>query len=601
MLATATPDHLEGHAAPPPLPLATPAETVRLLVGLLPQHVAALTLAALFVVLGTLTTAALVPLARAGATAFGQLSWQSLNGLVAGLIGLFALRSLCQFVQSILAHHVALAVTSALRERVTAHLLELEMRAFQRIRPSDVTTRLTDDLEQVRDALAAVLAEVIPSVLVIAYAIGTVTWMNWRLALASLLGAPLVSLAIARFGSRLHHLAAAGQARQAALAVETQEALQQLPLIRVFGHEGQRVLRLASASQAHRRALWRKALVLAAQSPTIAILQTSALAAVLWVGGREILHGRLEPADLLAFAAAIGIAVDPTLALSQTWSRVQMALASARRVAALQTWGPTMAWPEHSGPTLNLAGDLTCHHVSVTDSAPRPILQDISLRVRPGECLVITGPSGAGKSTLAALLVRLCDPSTGEVRLGSLALSAHAREDLRRAIAYVPQAPTLLAGSVAENLRLGKPEADLPSLRAACRIAQIDDFIDTLPHGYETRVGEGGLPLSGGQVQRLALARAQLVQPRIWVLDEATSALDPQLTTRLLDALLAQRDCMWVLVSHQPEVVWRADQVAVLEQGKLVQLGPPRNLVDQPGLFSELYRPSQFKDTQRMN
>ncbi|HEY9722893.1 MAG TPA: ABC transporter transmembrane domain-containing protein, partial [Oscillatoriaceae cyanobacterium] len=271
-----------------------------------------LVLAGVCVAAASASTFGLVPLAKFAGTAFGHLTAGSLNTLVLGLIGLYAARSLFTFAQSALSAHVALELTARLREELFAHLLAQSLRFHQRQRVADLASRLVQDLGVLQQSLAALLAEFVPSVVVIAYALGYIVFLNWRLALCTFVGVPLVGLAIARFGARLHAISTQVQARVADVFVRAQESLAAILVVKAFGREAGELARFGTANRAHADALWRSALVLAVQSPAIAVLQTAALAGVLWVGGDEILHGRLASADLLAFAAAIGIAVDPT-------------------------------------------------------------------------------------------------------------------------------------------------------------------------------------------------------------------------------------------------------------------------------------------------
>ncbi|MEB3330382.1 MAG: ABC transporter ATP-binding protein [Candidatus Sericytochromatia bacterium] len=575
------PDHAEeGLAAP---------AVLSIVAAYLRPHARWLCLAAALVVGGTAAAAAMVPLARGAAEAFSALTLRDLNLVVAGAVGLFALRGALSFGQAVASSHVALAVTAQLREDAFARLLQLDEVRTRGLRPAELTTRLTTDLDRLREALAAVLAELVPSILIIAYALGSVFVLNWRLALATLIGAPIVGFAIARFGHQLHALAGEGQARVAEVAVRTQETLTALGLVRAFGREAEELERFVKASQDHRQALWRAAWLGAAQSPVVATLQAAALGGVLWVGGWEILEGRLQPPDLLAFAAAIGIAVDPTLAVSHAWSRIQVALASARRVCVLLTVGPLLQADPGAAQLGPVSGGLTLTEVDFAYPGGPPVLERVSLVVPPGEHLAVAGRSGSGKSTLAALLVRLTDPSGGEVALDGRRLSGIRPAELRRAVALVPQHPMLFAATVAQNLRFGWPGASEAELWRVLRLAQAEAFVRALPEGLETIVGEGGAGLSGGQCQRLAIARALLVDPVVLVLDEATSALDPATDAALREALRlhrAGRTTIWV--AHRSAWLEQADRVVVLDGGRIVQAGPPAHLRAREGPYRRL-------------
>ena len=552
-------------------------------------HGPSLALAAVCVAVGSGSAMAMVPLARYAADAFGHLTVGALNVIVLGLVALFALRGAFTFAQAAISSHVALAATARLREDVFARLLALDLAFHRRHRPADLGARLVQDVGLVKDALAALLAELVPSVIIIMYALGYVFWLNWRLALATLVGAPIVGLAIAHFGRRLHDLAGEGQARVSDVFVRAQESLAAAAIVKAFGREAEEAARFTAASQAHRQALWRAAIVGASQSPVIATLQTAAMGGVLWVGGWEIIQGRLKPADLIAFAAAIGVAVDPTLAVSHAWSRIQIALAGARRVVALLAV-PLPAPPPADAPALGpVAGALAAEDVSFAYEPGRPALLAASIQAAPGETVALVGPSGAGKSTLAMVLVRLGDPDAGRVTLDGRDLRTIRTGELRRAIAYVPQDPVLFAGTIGDNLRFGRPDATDADLEAACRVAQAHDFIAALPAGYATSLGEAGGGLSGGQRQRLAIARALVADPTVLVLDEATSALDNATEEALRLALAARmRGRTVVIVAHRLAAIAGADRVYVLADGQVVQAGTPAALLGEEGPYRRL-------------
>ncbi|MFP5504187.1 MAG: ABC transporter ATP-binding protein [Candidatus Sericytochromatia bacterium] len=550
-------------------------------------HLAA---AALCVAGAAASTMALVPLARRAGEVFGDLTMPALNGVVLGLVGLYALRSACMFGQSALGAYVALQVTAKLREAVYGHLLGLQLRYFRRQRSADLSSRLVQDLGLLKDALAAVLAEILPSVIIIVYALGYVTWLNWRLAIATFIGAPLVAIAIGQFGARLGAIATEIQARVSDVFVRAQESLSAVATVKAFGREAEEARRFEGANRAHLDAHWRGALLQSLQSPTIAVLQTSALAGVLWIGGYEIAHGRMDSADMLAFAAAIGIAIDPTLALSTAWTKVQQALGAARRVFELLEADDRLEEPEGAPPVGPVAGAIACEALEFAYEPGRPVLNGLSLAVAPGEVVALVGPSGGGKSTLAQLIMRLEDPLSGRVTLDGRDLRSIPTPALRKLIAVVSQETVLFAGTIAENVAFGRPEADRQAIESACRAASAHDFIMALPDGYDTPLGERGASLSGGQRQRLAIARALLADPRVLILDEATSALDNQAEEAVKGAiarLMAGRTT--IVIAHRMSVIERADRILVVEGGQVVQSGDFESLIAADGAFRRLY------------
>jgi subfamily B ATP-binding cassette protein MsbA len=480
-----------------------------------------------------------------------------------------------------------LAVTAKLREDTFRHLLGLELGFFARHRAADLSSRLVQDLGLVRDALAAAVADVVPAVAIVTYGLGYAFWLNWRLAAATFIGAPLVGWAIGAFGRRLHALSDRSQARVSDVFVRASETLAAIPTVKAFGREADEAARFAEANQAHRGALWDATVIAALQPAAIAVIQTAAIGGVLWVGGHEILAGRLAAADLIAFAAAIGVGIDPTLALSQAWGRLQAAGGALDRVWALLNADERLPEPVNPVPLGSVDGAIEVK--DLVFGYDREVLHGVSLRAEPGEIVALVGASGGGKSSLASLILRLYDPWQGSVSLDGRDLRTIANAELREAIALVPQDPVLFAGTVAQNVAYGRPGASRQEIMDACLAANAHAFIQDLKGGYDAEVGERGNGLSGGQRQRLAIARALLANPRVLVLDEATSALDTEAAALIREALgrlMAGRTT--IVIAHRLEQIQDADRVYVIEGGHVVESGAPKALVAANGAFRRL-------------
>ncbi len=316
---------------------------------------------------------------------------------------------------------------------------------------------------------------------------------------------------------------------------------------------------------------------------------------MLWFGGQEVLAGRLTAGALVAFLV-YGINIAASLgAFTGLYGQIQEALGATRRIFDLLDEVPEVRDAPAAYPLPPAAGRLTFEQITFAYPGADRVLHDISLEVQPGEVVALVGPSGAGKTTLFGLIPRFYDPSGGRVLIDGHDLRAVTLASLRGQIGIVPQETQLFSGTVRDNLRYGQLDANAAEQEAAARAANAAEFIERLPQGYATLVGEKGVKLSGGQRQRIAIARALLKDPRLLLLDEATSSLDSeseQLVTEALDRLMENRTT--IIIAHRLSTVHRANRIAVLEAGRLIELGNHAELLARNGLYARLYR-MQFR------
>lgn len=518
----------------------------------------------------------------------------SLRTILLALL-VFLVQKAAQFGQDSLLADPALHLGQDLRRQLFARLQRLAFGSLDRLSAGDLTYRLTEDADRVGEVIYKTLHDTLPSVLQLLAVLGTMLWLDWPLALATLLLAPLVALLVAAFGARVMTAAERSQRQVSELAGLLAEAIAGLPLVRAYAAEAWLQRRFDREVDQHRRARARTLRLLALQHPVVGFLEALGILTVLLLGAWRIQSGQLSGQGLSSFVAALLMLIDPIAHLTTNFNDLQQGQASLERLLAIElepTERPDAAGALPLGP---VRGALQLEGVEFSYTPDQPVLQALDLQVEPGQVVALVGPSGAGKSTLFSLLLRFNSPQRGRLLLDGQDLAELRAGDLRRAIALVPQQSAVFAGTVAEAIRFGRA-ADPDSLREAARLANADGFIEALPAGYDSRIEERGRNFSGGQLQRLAIARAVLGNPALLLLDEATSALDAEAeeaVQRGLEQAMAGRTVL--VIAHRLATVQRADRIVVLERGRIVEQGSHNQLMASGGRYRDLCR-RQFID-----
>ncbi len=512
------------------------------------------------------------------------------------LILTFLIRSVFYYFQGYALSYIGERVVVDLRRETYAHLHRLSVRFFADRRVGELVSRLSSDVTLIRAALTNNVATVLSQTLTFVGSLALMLWLNWRLTLFILALAPLIGISGAVFGAQLRKLSTQVQDQLADGTALAEEALSGTRVVKAFAREPYEVGRYSDQMEQTFQATLRLTLVRSAFGPLITFFAFGALAGILWFGGQEVLAHRLSAGALIAFLV-FGINIAASLgAFTGLWAQIQEAVGASRRIFELLDEQPEIADALNARPLPAVQGRLTFDSVSFSYPGTDRVLRDITLEIQPGEVLALVGPSGAGKSTLFNLIPRFYDPTSGRVCVDGHDLHAVTLDSLRGQIGLVPQETQLFSGTVRENLRYGKLDAADSELEAAARAANAEEFIARLPKGYDTLVGEKGVKLSGGQRQRIAIARALLKDPRLLLLDEATSSLDSEsegLVQEALERLMKGRTT--VIIAHRLSTVQKANRIAVLEAGRLVELGTHAELLAREGLYARLYR-MQFRN-----
>ncbi|NBA96213.1 ATP-binding cassette domain-containing protein [Pseudomonas sp. R5(2019)] len=480
-----------------------------------------------------------------------------------------------------------------IRRQVFEHLIELHPGFYENNRASEIQSRLTADTTLLQSVIGSSLSLFLRNSLMVIGGIVLLFVTNPKLTSIVAVALPLVLVPILVFGRRVRSLSRQSQDRIADVGSYVAETLGQIKTVQAYNHQRTDRVRFADTveaafSTARQRIVQRAWLV-----TLVILLVLGAVGVMLWVGGMDVIAGRISAGELAAFVFYSLIVGSAFGTLSEVIGELQRAAGAAQRIGELLQARSDILPPEYGLRTLpaRVSGAMAFEAVSFAYPS-RPdqwAIEGLSLTVEPGETLALVGPSGAGKSTLFDLLLRFYDPQQGRILIDGQPLTVLDPHDLRRHFALVAQTPALFYGTVQENIRYGRDDVSRGQVEAAARIAHAHDFIVQLPQGYDTPLGEAGLGLSGGQRQRLAIARALLVDAPILLLDEATSALDAQsehLIQQALPTLMAGRTTL--VIAHRLATVQNADRIAVIEAGKLVAVGTHQQLLAQSPLYARL-------------
>jgi subfamily B ATP-binding cassette protein MsbA len=514
-----------------------------------------------------------------------------LNQITLGLIVLFLVQAVTSFGGYYLLDATGERVVADLRQRVYAHLHRLDLRFFSNQRIGDLTSRLTNDVAAVRAAVTEALVELITQSLNLIGSVALMVALNWRLSAIIFLVVPAVTLITRRFGLKIRMLSRRVQDRLADTTAVAEEALAAVRVVKAFAREPHEVGRYDAAVEDLFETARHRVLVTTLFWSTISLLFLSALVAIFWYGGTEVLAGRLTAGALVAFIFYAFNISRSVSGMSRLYTTFNSAAGASERLFELLDTTPEIREAPGAVVLPPLRGAVRFEAVCFHYEAGQPVLQDVTFSAQPGETIALVGPSGAGKTTLLNLIPRFYDPTAGRILLDGHDLRSVQLASLRSQVAVVPQEVHLFGASIRDNIRYGRLGATDAEVEAAARAANAHDFIAALPDGYDAPVGERGVKLSGGQRQRVAIARALLRDARLLLLDEATSSLDSAAEALVQEALarLMQGRTTFI-IAHRLSTVQHAHRILVLDRNRIVQQGPHAVLIQQDGLYRELAR-----------
>ena len=503
------------------------------------------------------------------------------------IVGSSALRGLCAFAQNYLGESAAQGGSYQLRRALYAHVQQLSFSFHDQAQTGDLLTRSMSDVEQLKNFTGRGMLMIFNLVLLVVGVAVALLWMNWKLALLSLVILPVLYWRAADFSRAMRPLFRAVQDQVAVVATLVQDMAAGARVVKAFGQEQREVERFDAANEQLYQRYFDSTRLQSFNTPLLNFIANAATVVMLWVGGLLVIGNQLTLGELVAFYAYLLQIVGPVRQGGFLMSMASRAAASSERVMEVLDTPIDVASPPDAIELEEVHGDVEFQNVSCEYHPGRAVLERVSFRADPGQTIALVGATGSGKTTVANLIPRFYDVSSGRVVIDGHDVRDVSLASLRRQTGIVMQETTLFSGTIRENIAFGKSDATDEDIDWAARSARADEFIARLPMGYDTRVGERGVSLSGGQKQRVAIARALLMNPRILILDEFTSAVDAA-TERLIRAALEElmRGRTTFVIAHRLSTVRAADMILVLQNGRLVDTGTHEELLDS----SEIYR-----------
>jgi len=517
-----------------------------------------------------------------------------LDRLVLLLLALLLVGAAFGYIKEYQLSYVGVRVVADLRRRLYEKLQSLSLSFYDDHRTGELMSHISNDATMIQTALSSRLLDLPQNVVTLFVGVIIIFVINWRLALYLGGIAPLIGLISIFFGRSVRELSKTVQKQLAEAMTVLEETISSQRIVKAFAREQYEIKRFGEAVENTFRSAITRAKVDAGFSTAMMLLIFASLAGLFWYGGHQVMTGALTPGGLISFIMYMTFLIGPLSGLARTYTDFQKVLGASSRIFALLDTRPAVEDAPDAYKLPEIKGAITIENLSFAYSTAgelgRSVLCDIALEIEPGKTVAIVGPSGAGKTSLVNLIPRFYEPQNGRITIDGHDISKVTQESLRNALAIVPQEAILFSSTIRENILYGKLSASNEEVVWAARAANAHEFILRLQNGYDTLVGERGVKLSGGQRQRIAIARALLKDPSVLILDEATSSLDNEsesLVQEALEHLLQGRTTL--VIAHRLTTIERADEIIVLDDGRIVERGVHSELLERAGLYYRLY------------
>ena len=515
--------------------------------------------------------------------------------LTSALLALAVVRAVCTYIRSVMFERIGQNVAFDLRTGLYAHLEEMPYEFYDKHRIGEIMSRMTGDLEGVRNLIASGIITAYDNLLNFVLGIICLSSMSWQLALIMAVFCPLLAVTAFKFNKRIRPAFTDIREQNAVLNTRTQENLAGVRVVKAFARENHESEAFSVDNLKVRDLNIRATIIWSVFVPLMNLMGDLCTPVMVLAGGALMLNGRMDLGTLVGATGFIWLITNPMRMLSNIINMVAQAITSAEKLLYYVDLGASIREPQNAQSPAKFEGKVEFDHVTFSYGG-EVVLDDVSFVAQSGQTIAVMGATGAGKSSLVNLLGRYYDIQGGSVKVDGIDVREQKLKPLRHELGYVMQETFLFSDTIADNIRFGRPDADMDRVRRAARVAQAEEFIEHMPEKYETIVGERGLGLSGGQKQRVAIARAVLTDPKILIMDDSTSAVDMEteyeIQQQLKDVLKGRTT---FIIAHRISSVKNADQILVLKDGKIAERGTHAQLLDQRGIYFGMVQ-DQYRD-----
>ena len=522
----------------------------------------------------------------------------TLKWLPVAVIFIYLFKGVCSWTQTVLMNFIGLRIVADLRNRLYGRIQQQSLTFFTKNPTGILMSRITNDVNLIQAAVSEAVTSLLKDSFMLIGLVFVIFYRDWQLAVIAMFIFPLAIYPIAKFGSKLRHFATRTQVTMGSLSTLLQETISGARIVKAFGMEDYENKRFAEENERLFKLNLKSVSIIGVSSPFMEFLGGLGIAAIIYYGGYQVINGNSTPGTFFSFLAALIMLYEPVKRLTNVNNTIQQGIAAAQRVFQILDTVPDIQDAAHAAVLPKISKDIDIQDVTFSYDET-PVLRHVNLKIRAGEMIAFVGMSGGGKTTLVNLIPRFYDVNNGRILIDGRDIREVTISSLRGQIGIVTQQTILFNDTVKNNIAYGDIDKSEAEIVAAAKAANAHDFITNLPNGYDTVIGEQGAKISGGERQRISIARALLKDAPILILDEATSSLDTEAEIEVQDALeTLMRDRTTLIIAHRLSTIRKADRIIVLVNGVIVEEGAHEALLAEKGEYYKLYQ-MQFKNGDR--